>query len=232
VRAVSLLIEATGFDQPNQIVGFPEWVVADRFDVNAKASGDANVPTLRRMLLNLFVDRFALRYHIESRPFEVLALVRAGEAGRPRPGLRPPTVDCAPWAAAILRGEQATRPPNPSADRPSCAIRLTRVTPDATLLRLTGAGADSRQLLDMLDSYARTAAGLQMIPVVDHAGLDRFDLDMVFSPQFAPSIAPNDAPEGQLLFDAMRDQLGLTFEKRTEMLDVMVIDHIARPTPN
>jgi len=174
------------------------------------------------MLLNLFVDRFALRYHLERRPFEVLALVRARADERLESGLRSPTVDCEPWAAAVARGEPANRPP-PRDGRPSCALRLTRVDLE---FRVTGAGVDSSELLSVLDEYARVVAGVSSMPVVERANLNRFDVDLMWS-------MDDDGPRKAPLFaDALRDQLGLKFEKRSEMLDVMVIDSIRPPTPN
>jgi uncharacterized protein (TIGR03435 family) len=39
-------------------------------------------------------------------------------------------------------------------------------------------------------------------------------------------------PEGPSLFTALQEQLGLNLEAREELLDVLVIDHIERPSPN
>jgi uncharacterized protein (TIGR03435 family) len=40
------------------------------------------------------------------------------------------------------------------------------------------------------------------------------------------------AQVSQPILEALEKQLGLKVEKRTEMLDVLVIDHIERPTAN
>jgi uncharacterized protein (TIGR03435 family) len=39
-------------------------------------------------------------------------------------------------------------------------------------------------------------------------------------------------PDGTSIFTALREQLGLELEPRDERFDVLVIDHIERPTEN
>jgi len=39
-------------------------------------------------------------------------------------------------------------------------------------------------------------------------------------------------PEAPSVFSALQEQLGLRLEPRDELLDVIVIDNIERPTPN
>jgi uncharacterized protein (TIGR03435 family) len=75
-------------------------------------------------------------------------------------------------------------------------------------------------------------------PVVDQTGLSgRFDFTLLWTPdqsQFggrAPAVAedPN-APPG--LFTAIQEQLGLKLESTKAIVDVVVIDHLERPTAN
>lgn len=67
-------------------------------------------------------------------------------------------------------------------------------------------------------------------PLVDRTGLTgRYDFKLSYSYGDAP---PVDADTPPPMFTAIREQLGLKFEPTKASVDVMVIDHIAKPTPN
>lgn len=60
----------------DQILGGPGWINTDRFDIEAKASGDApNGEQVRLMMQDLLGERFQLRLHHETRELPVYALV-------------------------------------------------------------------------------------------------------------------------------------------------------------
>src|SRR5688572_13460097 len=81
-----------------RIVGDPDWVNHERFDIDAVAPADVvlrmtiladgNVQLLPPLLETLLRDRFALRAHYEMRKMPVFELVRA-RRDRLGPGLRP-----------------------------------------------------------------------------------------------------------------------------------------------
>jgi uncharacterized protein (TIGR03435 family) len=58
-----------------QLTGGPAWLDTDRFDIVAKASGDASRAELLAMLQTLLADRFQLKVHRESKESNVYALV-------------------------------------------------------------------------------------------------------------------------------------------------------------
>lgn len=67
--------------QAYQILGGPNWVGSDRFDIEAKAADRNTDPDqLRLMLQSLFADRFQLRIHREMKQSSVYALV-VGKSG-------------------------------------------------------------------------------------------------------------------------------------------------------
>ena len=67
-------------------------------------------------------------------------------------------------------------------------------------------------------------------PAADQTGLaGRFDFRLRWAPEGAQPSDPN-APPG--LFTAVQEQLGLKFEATKAPVDVLVIDHIDRPSPN
>jgi len=101
---------AYGTPQPrpdSQMIGGPDWIGSDRFDIVAKAEGDV-VPgpngQLPLMLRALLADRFKLAVHNESRELPIYALVKSRSDGRLGPQLSPATVDCAALGAARGRG--------------------------------------------------------------------------------------------------------------------------------
>ena len=77
-------------------------------------------------------------------------------------------------------------------------------------------------------------------PVVDQTGLTgRFDFTLKWTPdetQFAGLGAkvtpPGDNDPRPNLFTAMQDQLGLKLESTRALVDVIVIDHVERPSEN
>jgi uncharacterized protein (TIGR03435 family) len=60
-----------------QVSGGPPWLLSDRFDINAKASGDGTLTAdqKRKMLRSLLEDRFRLKVHREIREQPVYSLV-------------------------------------------------------------------------------------------------------------------------------------------------------------
>src|SRR5579883_151928 len=59
---------------PNQVVGGPDWLDSDRFDINAKADEDAGDSKLMLMLQSLLADRFHLVLHRETRPLQAYVI--------------------------------------------------------------------------------------------------------------------------------------------------------------
>src|SRR6187431_3483747 len=58
-----LVIRTTFNLQDDQIVGAPEWLDADRFDINAKAPDDIRPEQIAPMMQALLADRFRLTTH-------------------------------------------------------------------------------------------------------------------------------------------------------------------------
>ena len=83
-------------------------------------------------------------------------------------------------------------------------------------------------------SMEQLAANLQTMmngrPVVDETGLiGRFDFTLKWTMDEAPTSDPNAAPG---LFTAIQEQLGLKLEGTRAQADVIVIDHVERPSAN
>jgi uncharacterized protein (TIGR03435 family) len=68
--------------------------------------------------------------------------------------------------------------------------------------------------------------------VVDRTGLTgTFDIDLDYVPGWV-LLGDAPPPDGVPLVTAFEEQLGLTFERIEEPMDVLVIDHVERPDPN
>src|SRR5262249_36787369 len=61
-----------------QVVGGPSWIGSDRYDIQAKAEGDATVQQMEGPMLEaLLVERFKLAFHRETQQLSVYELTRA-----------------------------------------------------------------------------------------------------------------------------------------------------------
>ena len=94
--------------QEFQIVGGPDWLGSDRFDVVPKApEGEFTANIMRPMLQSLLVERFKMAFHRENRDMAVYALMKARPDGKLGPNLSAASVDC----AALMRGRRGGGPP-------------------------------------------------------------------------------------------------------------------------
>jgi len=79
-----------------------------------------------------------------------------------------------------------------------------------------------------LDELARSIANVAGRRVLDETGLkDAFDLALKFNAN--PADVTSDEPS---LFAALQEQLGLKLEPKTANVQVLMIDHVERPTEN
>jgi bla regulator protein blaR1 len=218
--------------QPFQIVGGPEWIGKDRFDVTAKGEGDippAPIGTTgpgQLMMRSLLADRFKLIVHLEQRELPVYVLAVARSDGRLGPQLKPSTTNCQALMAAN-RGRGGPPPAPMPNGAPPCGMR---VAPGAVL----GGGFPITQL-------ATTLSQLVGRSVVDRTGLSgEYDIELKFAPDQMPiglppkldvPLPPLD-PNGPSIFTALQEQLGLKLESSKDAVDVLVIDHAEPPTPD
>jgi len=218
--------------QRTQLVGAPDWAETARYDIVAKAEGDIQgtppggpAGPLNFMLQDLLEDRFKLRAHRETREMAIYALTLARADGKLGDGLRASTVDC---AAMRGRGGRMGPPPGPPqpGERPQCGMRIA---PNQVM----AGGASLTQLTQMLSQFTQRI-------VIDRTGLKgSFDIDLTFTPERMPQGPPPPGappltidPNGPSLFTALQEQLGLKLESERAPVEVLVIDHVERPTPD
>jgi uncharacterized protein (TIGR03435 family) len=217
----NLITAAWDIDQghPERILGLPHWAQSAKFDINAKASANANaMPILGSgyiddegllMLRNLLIERFRIKWHYENQMVSAWSLI----AVRPKLARGDSSK-----RATCRRGRVVDNDPRDS----NPILSSLFVCQNATMAQF----ASRLQPLDPSDfSY----------PVEDATGLKgSWDFQLNFTPTWVltnavPAAGDDGASEptgGISIQDAMAKQLGLKLEQRKRTLPVVVIDHI------
>jgi uncharacterized protein (TIGR03435 family) len=202
----------------DQIVGGPDWLDSDRFDITAKASRPFSQDEARGMLKALLAERFGLVTRNETRELPVYVLVLARKDGALGPQMRKSDLDCAALFAAVTAGgKMPERLPNGNLP---CGISVR-----AAQGLVVASPASMEQLTRNL------VGGVGRI-VVDKTGLQGYyDFTLNFAPESVPGApaAPAADVTAPSLFTAMQEQLGLRLEPGREPVQVLVIDRAARP---
>jgi uncharacterized protein (TIGR03435 family) len=229
---------AFGAPRPPRVLGLPSWAESERYDVNVKGAAGLTREQQQQMWRALLADRMKLAAHYEMREEPSYDLVPARGDRRLGAQLRPSTLDCstrpAPAAPPVLPtlplpgaapagggGTPGTRPPLP----------FTPPTPQEAMSRcgfmtsgneLYSGGMTMTQLAGIISDPSGRI-------VLDRTGLEGFySVRLTFSrrpPDAAPTI--DDAPS---VFTALAEQLGLKLESSRTQVQVLVVDHIERPT--
>jgi len=209
--------------QDFQIVGGPDWLSSDRFDVVAKApEGDFTGEQLRPMLQALLAERFKLIFHNETRDMPVYALMKLRSDGKLGPKLTPSATDC-----AAARGRRGGGPP-PALPQPGqrldCGMMMG-------IGRMNAGGMPMGEL-------ARSLAQQVGRVVLDKTELTGgYDFELTYAPEQlsgapaqlngAPVTIDPNAPS---LFTALQEQLGLKLDSQRGPVEVLVIDRVEQPT--
>ena len=199
------------------VVGAPDWLTGERYDIVAKASGQPSRDQVNAMLRAMLKQRLKLEAHIEPRETAVYAMVVA----RPNhPGLKPFTLDCDAIRAereAAMKAGQPPAQPGP-AGGPPCGYTWSSA--------IYSGGITLAQLAGMIDWVAGRV-------VIDRTGLPgRYVFTLRFSPPAAGPGASDATDAPPILFTALQEQLGLRLDATRAPIDSLVIDHIERPTEN
>ncbi len=222
-------LSMTQEQRQEMVAHLPKWVATDRFDIQAKATNtNPTKDQMRLMMQSLLAERFKLVVHFETKESPVLALVLA-KPGKLGPKLVP-----------HRDGPPCDAPPAPNVFPPRCNGMMITMGVD----RLAKGGSRDTTMaliasaLPSMDRLGRT--------VVDRTGLSgRFDFVIDWTPEpntVPPPVislddptppaeeAPN--PLGASLHAALREQLGLKLEATKAPLQIIIIDHVERPSEN
>jgi uncharacterized protein (TIGR03435 family) len=208
-----------------QIIGGPDWINSDRYDIQAKAEV-GSVPVSARMrdlntpdpmalrTQSLVDDRFQLRMHREIREFAVyeLAVARGGSKLQLSPDQGPPE------PGMLERG----------------SLSIQR-TPSGWTLQASAIPLSS--LIAVLSNQIGT-------PIVDKSNLKPglYDVSLHWAPNRPPAEGPPadspanrvalDDPEAPPIFTAVQEQLGLRLVSGKGPVEVLVIDAVQKPSAN
>jgi uncharacterized protein (TIGR03435 family) len=188
-----------------QIIGGPAWLETEKYDVVGKPAkpGKPSFDELKAMVQKLLADRFQLTLRHDKRELPVYAITVAKSGPK------------------MIRNDSD---PN--------GLPVFNVGPRA--LRFTNA---------TMTEFARILQGAGRIsdrPMVDQTGLGsvRYDLSLKWTPDAPPpdpgrtGPAANNADAPPDLFAAFQQQLGLKLESTKAPVDVLVIEHVERPSAN
>ncbi len=203
-----LIREAYGFKSDSQIIGGPEWINNQRFDVVAKVD-DAQAARISKMtddqsdkewalmLQSLLADRFQLKIKRGERTLPVFALVVAHSGPRMKP---------APASG------------NNSSGDPGIDINWGELTARAASM---DAFADS--LTSLRDLSSRV--------VLNRTGLaGNYDLQLDWARDRGDGASTNSPYPG--IFTALEEQLGLRLKSRRAQVDVVIVESASEPSMN
>jgi uncharacterized protein (TIGR03435 family) len=214
--------------QDYQIAGAPGWIDSEHYDVQAKAGSNPSVQQMEGpMLRHLLEERFRLVLHRETRqlPTYMLSVAKTGSKLQPsKEG------SCIPY-------DTNSPPPTPNPGEPRPAFCGFQRTPAEGLNRALDAKGVTMVVL--ATNLSRTFTAALGRNVIDGTGLTgTFDFHLTWamdSPASAPGTAENTShPDSTApsIFVALQEQLGLRLEPTKGPVEVLVIDHIEKPSGN
>jgi uncharacterized protein (TIGR03435 family) len=235
--------------QDYQVIGGPDWLAVDRFDIQARPPADYQPqpflpcvavdcpPTpVQIMMQGLLADRFRLKIHRETRELPVYELTIG------KNGFKLKEVSAPPAPAPGAAPPRLPPPPPPGTAPPTNAAALPTPPPGVTMGFPFGLAASAVPLAT-LDSVL---AEILRRPVVDKTGIKGYyDFKIVYSRDGIPSNGPappppvadggpglNASDPRPSIFTALEEELGLKLESAKGPVEVLVIDSVQKPSEN
>jgi len=224
---VEELIVNTWHIFPYQVLGAPAWIHTAAYDISAKPETAAKPGDVNLMLQALLKDRFGLAMHHETRTLPIYALVTAS-----KDGMLGPSLVASKEGGCVVRIPGNPLPPRPDPAKPAtrpCGLLMTRPR------KLSGAAVP---IVVLAEQFALRLGRT----VVDMTGLKgNYDIDLEWTADegafpilegLSSEPVPPPDPQGQTILTALKERLGLKIESRRAPVDVIVIDHVERPSAN
>jgi uncharacterized protein (TIGR03435 family) len=223
-----LLIQRAYAVQAFQVVGGPAWINTDGYDVEAKPKGDTDRKQMWLMLQTLLADRFKLTLHRETRKLPVYDL-KAVKRGPKLP--MPKAVECF--------SQPPDAPPAPPPPGQTDCGYVAGPLGSTGLLQLEGSKVHMADLVSKL----ALVLGRSVLDKTEFTG--EFDLNLSFTADEATMGLPGSGGPGDPggsplptdlnvpnIFAALEEQLGLKLVRAKGPVEVLVIDHVERPSEN
>jgi uncharacterized protein (TIGR03435 family) len=206
----------------------PDWVKTEKFDIQARATGNPGKDDMRLMMRALLAERFKLTVHNETRDVPVFAWVLA-RPGKTGPKLNPheETPPCETNAAP------AAAPQNTPAGLPVLCNGIFGMPPSAPgRQRIAARNVTLSFLADALSAGANLGR-----PMVNKTGLDgKFDFSLEWTPELQgaapPGIDLQLDTSGPTIQQALQDQFGIKLQPDKAPMNVVVLDHVEHPSEN
>ncbi|MGA3242567.1 MAG: TIGR03435 family protein [Bryobacteraceae bacterium] len=219
------IMNAYGAVYPPQIVGGPDWLNKDAYDIKGKVpdelesalqkmTREERIDKTRIMQQCLLADRFHLKAHFETRVLPVYELVPAKGGLKITEVHAPP--ETKPGDSPMRSRTDDPLPPGSS----TTAI-------NSNGLRVLNARAIKMQLLTRI-----IVGDIGDRPIVDHTGFTGyFDItDLTWAP--LGDAGSTSEPDGSSIQGALKEKFGLRVVPTRDPIEVLVVDTIDRPTPN
>jgi uncharacterized protein (TIGR03435 family) len=227
VTYILFAYKISGYQSQALIPQLPAWVTTDRFDIQARVKGNPTKDEMRLLMQSLLADRFKLAIHTATRevPAFGVLLVKAGKTG--------PLLQPHPDGASCSSTASDTTPPLKAAGKfPTLCGGIFNMPPSAPGRVRVGA----RNVGMGVIASALTLMGNLGRPVMDQTGLSgNFDFAMEWTIEpddVPPGVDFQPDPSGPSFQAALKDQLGLRLESQKGSAEVIVVDHVERPTEN
>jgi len=193
--------------QSKQIVGAPDWIDKDRYDVagTPDQEGAPSAEQLRIMIRKLLADRFQLKLHHDKRELAAFVLT-VGKGGEK-------------LAPTQLKGPLPGIGIQPGKSGPMLTLRNATIPDFTGFLQLL---VLDRPVVDQTGLTGRYDFTVAFTPD-----------DSLFHGHPPPFPKPADGVEpAPGLFDAIQQQLGLKLAAEKTQVDVLAIDHVEKPSAN
>jgi len=188
---------------PDTVLGGPNWLETDRFDIVAKAPPETSPETIKLMLQALLADRFKLVLHKDTKPMPAFVLTMGKGKSKLKEADGSGNTGCQP---------QQQKPEPGTIPYAMVSCRNMSMQEFARMLRL------------MAGAYMTN-------PVIDSTELKgNWDFDLKWTGRAQLGQAGSD---GISIFDAVDKQLGLKLEAQRVPSPVLIVDSVnEKPTDN
>jgi uncharacterized protein (TIGR03435 family) len=190
---------------PSQVLGGPSWIDTDDFYIEGVAERPSTIPELHVMMQNAIAERFSLQSHRETKEVQgyVLGVDKSG-----------------------AKNFSEHSPTNGG----DVIISVSQI----------GQGLQEKWTAKSapMDFFLWRLAMKLRSPVIDQTALrgGGYDFELSFTNELPPSplgaLPPNVDTSGPTIFQAVRQQLGLTLTDRKVPAEILVIDHAEKPREN